>query len=532
MLQHNRGWSVEQQTHELLTDCVEEDSLEMLEDSNTQNYCLASEIDDRSNAPGNCHGSSGVNKCDAKDTYQPGNGTGNAPCGKYFPNLGDTCTKRYLSSGSYYYGTCMCFCGGKYCDATYLWGFWLDFCCPTYMASCESETVMKTPNKLTNLYGKSGKCAATIPHGTAPALTTTLAPTSSSTSALASTAYTTTASAKATTTLAPTTSTTTTTTLVPTTIATSTTSVTSTLEPVVSGIHSGDLIFLVARSGNENIIDVEGGAVQARWVSHGNWQAITIEKEKAGSVFSGDTVFLKTQTGAHIDITGDMVQARWNDKGDWQSMIIEKASGHGAILPGDVVCLKAHTGKHLDVEGAVVRARWNDCGDWQKMLIEKEAVDAVFSASLINLVAYTGKRVEVDGHAVQARWDDNGTWQRFSIENYGGRAIYSGDVVFLTAHTGMMVDVEGEDAQARWNAKGTWQKLVIERKSGRGAVLPGDTIFLKAHTGKMIEVEGEAVQARWSLHGSRQSFVIDHAALRRLKVTRTVGSPALQNLRI
>jgi len=69
------------------------------------------------------------------------------------------------------------------------------------------------------------------------------------------------------------------------------------------------------------MIDVEGSDVQARWVAHGNWQAITIEKEKGGSVNSGDLVYLKTHTGAHIDVEGEMVRARWNDKGSWQGML-------------------------------------------------------------------------------------------------------------------------------------------------------------------------------------------------------------------
>jgi len=89
-------------------------------------------------------------------------------------------------------------------------------------------------------------------------------------------------------------------------------------------IHSGDTIFLRTRSGNGNHIDVEGSAVQSRWVSRGTWQAVVIEKASGGAISSGDTVYLKTHTGTHIDVTGDVVQARWNEKGDWQAMVIEK----------------------------------------------------------------------------------------------------------------------------------------------------------------------------------------------------------------
>merc|ERR1719220_781827 len=64
-------------------------------------------------------------------------------------------------------GVCLCYCGGKYCDATYLWGIWLDFCCSTYFASCEPDTVASSPNKLANIFG-SGRCAAGIASGSSP----------------------------------------------------------------------------------------------------------------------------------------------------------------------------------------------------------------------------------------------------------------------------------------------------------------------------------------------------------------------------
>jgi hypothetical protein len=284
------------------------------------------------------------------------------------------------------------------------------------------------------------------------------------------------------------------------------------------GIQSGDTVFLKSRSGNGNHIDVEGSAVQARWESQGNFQALVIEKANGGNVNSGDTVYLKTHTGSHIDITDQGVQARWNDQGGWQAMVIEKRNGYGAILPGDSVCFMAHTGKHLDVEGAAVRARWNDCGDWQAMLIQKEVVGAVFSGTSIHLLAHTGKRLDVEGSAVQARWSERGEWQTFVIENYGGRAIFSGDAVFLKAHTGMLLDVQDVAVQARWPDYGDWQKLLIEKKHGSGAVMPGDPIFLRAHTGKMIEVEGEAVSSRWFDQG-RQKLVIEKARSRRLAQT-------------
>merc|ERR1711881_830675 len=142
------------------------------------------------------------------------------------------------------------------------------------------------------------------------------------------------------------------------------------------------------------------GAVQSRWVSRGNWQAIRIEKEMDGSVNSGDVVFLRTHTGAYIDVSGESVQARWDDRGEWQKLIIEKRGGAGPILPNDLVCFRAHTGKHVHAQDAVLRAVWNDCGDWQSMQIEREVVNAVFSGHSIHLLGHTGKRIEVEGTAV------------------------------------------------------------------------------------------------------------------------------------
>merc|ERR1719258_184097 len=73
---------------------------------------------------------------------------------------------------------------------------------------------------------------------------------------------------------------------------------------------------------------------QARWQSQGNLQSIVIEKQNGGTVYSGDTVYLKTYSGNHIDVTDKAVQARWHDLGSWQALVIEKRVGDGAVLPG------------------------------------------------------------------------------------------------------------------------------------------------------------------------------------------------------
>jgi len=46
------------------------------------------------------------------------------------------------------------------------------------------------------------------------------------------------------------------------------------------------MIFLRTRAGDGNHVDVEGVSVKARWVSHGHWQALTIEKKTGGTVQS------------------------------------------------------------------------------------------------------------------------------------------------------------------------------------------------------------------------------------------------------
>mmetsp|Transcript_89989 Transcript_89989/g.155879 ORF Transcript_89989/g.155879 Transcript_89989/m.155879 type:complete len:652 (-) Transcript_89989:274-2229(-) len=295
---------------------------------------------------------------------------------------------------------------------------------------------------------------------------------------------------------------------------------TTTLQNIGNGIQSGDRVFLRVRDGTGNHIDVQGSAVQARWKSRGNWQAMTIEKENGGAINSGDTVYLKAHTGVHVDVQGETVQARWQDHGDWQAMKIQKRSGgSGAVLSNDVVCLEAHTGKHVDFEDSVARARWHDCGDWQAMLIEKEVDGAMFSGDSIQLLAHTGKLVDVEGTTVQARWSEAGEWQRLVLINPAGGVIFSGDVVFLKCHTGAFIDIEGSVVKARWNDQGHWQQLVIEKKHGDGAIMPGDTVVLRAHTGKMLAVQGDDVQARWVDRGTRQYFVLQKSALRRMSAT-------------
>jgi len=295
------------------------------------------------------------------------------------------------------------------------------------------------------------------------------------------------------------------------------TTVTTSTTPIRAGLLSGDIIFLKTRSGNGKHIDIEGTAVQSRWESQGNWQAIIIEKEGGGSIRTGDAVFFRVHTGAYIDVTERTSQARWNDRGAWQAITIEKKHPGGAILPDDLVCLKSqHTGKFLDVEDKVVRARWHDCGDWQTMKIQKEVVGAIFSGDPVHFVAHTGKLVEVEGSHVQARWSEHGVWQHFRIWSSAGRVIFSGDEVFLQAHTGKMLDVQGTNVQARWNDRGAWQRFIIEKEDGDGAVFPGDRIFLLAHTGNRLEVDGDNVQARSSGRGHRQGLLIEKSSMRRL----------------
>eukprot|EP00931_Biecheleriopsis_adriatica_P020322 TRINITY_DN13622_c0_g1_i1.p1 TRINITY_DN13622_c0_g1~~TRINITY_DN13622_c0_g1_i1.p1 ORF type:complete len:788 (+),score=149.35 TRINITY_DN13622_c0_g1_i1:93-2456(+) len=181
MLQHNPTWTVEEQTNELLTDCVESSTVDMLIDSNKESMCKATEIDDRCKYKGECHNCTNAGKCAAKGHYVEGSGTNTVQpaCGAYVPtDPTQQCVEKCseVDDGQGYggtktvcrYGTCMCDCGGFKCDATYLWGFWLDFCCKTYFADCDSDVVEATPNKLTNLY-KSGKCAAVQASQSGPA---------------------------------------------------------------------------------------------------------------------------------------------------------------------------------------------------------------------------------------------------------------------------------------------------------------------------------------------------------------------------
>jgi len=136
-------------------------------------------------------------------------------------------------------------------------------------------------------------------------------------------------------------------------------------------IVSGQTIFLRTHAGSGKMIDIQDSTVRARWVDHGEWQAVLIQKAGGGAILSRDTVFLKAvHTGAFLDVQDESVQARWNETGTWQSLVVEKQFGDGALSPTDVVCFKAHTGKHIDVYDGELQARWDDCGLWQQMRIE------------------------------------------------------------------------------------------------------------------------------------------------------------------
>jgi hypothetical protein len=164
-LQHNPGWSAQQVTDKVLTDCVETDTVDMLKDSYAPTYlsCSKDKIDDRCNAGGNCHNCTNFSRCHMKDNYVPGTGdqTVDAPCGMYMST--DPDNKECKKDAYGQYGLCFCRCGGAYCDATYMWGIYISygFCCTPYFSDCESQKLLATPNKLINL-GKSGKCAAAI----------------------------------------------------------------------------------------------------------------------------------------------------------------------------------------------------------------------------------------------------------------------------------------------------------------------------------------------------------------------------------
>mmetsp|Transcript_1462 Transcript_1462/g.2454 ORF Transcript_1462/g.2454 Transcript_1462/m.2454 type:complete len:1085 (+) Transcript_1462:66-3320(+) len=270
-------------------------------------------------------------------------------------------------------------------------------------------------------------------------------------------------------------------------------------------ISSGDSVYLKTHTGK--YLDVDGGAVRARYADRGAWQVLIIEKKAGGELRSGDTVYLRGQSGTHIDVVDENVQARWHEFGLWQSMLIERKRGQGIIQQGDLVCFRAHTGKHLDIQVDTVQARYDDCADWQTMRIQKEISGGIASGDSIHLEAHTGKLLDVEGAAVQARWDNFGRWETFVIQNKIGSTILSGDTIFLKAHTGNMVDVQGSSVQARWNEHGAWQELVIETAHA-GAIWQDDIVYLRAHTGSIIEIEDIAVQCRWQARAAWQSLKI------------------------
>lgn len=266
-------------------------------------------------------------------------------------------------------------------------------------------------------------------------------------------------------------------------------------------------------------------AVQARWLSRGEFQAMALEtKRTGGTVYSGDIVMLKSlKTQRYLDVEGPTAKARYTTTGLWQELVVTKAAGgEGPINPNDALCFQSvHTQRYLDVqtgrgETTAVQARESTCGFAQKMVIEREDANALFAGDSVYLLSSAGMHVDVEASdvPVQARWQDQGSWQHLKIENFGGRAIWSGDTIFLTSmHTSTMLDVENGAVRARWSHWGGWRQSLVIRKSGGGIIFPGDSIYLIAKSsGKALRVENEIVLA--SSPDSIDSFVIERPSRR------------------
>lgn len=93
---------------------------------------------------------------------------------------------------------------------------------------------------------------------------------------------------------------------------------------VVRGvIHSGEMISLRAPSGR--YLDVEHNLVRARWDHHTPQQTFVVQGGDL-TVHAGDRVFLTPALNRNfIDVQGGAVRARWNVQGDLQALTLEKA---------------------------------------------------------------------------------------------------------------------------------------------------------------------------------------------------------------
>ena len=151
--------------------------------------------------------------------------------------------------------------------------------------------------------------------------------------------------------------------------------------PLIAGknlIASGDTIYLKANTGK--YIDINGTALQARWTGQEQGQPIMIELDMGycGFIRAGDTISLAAYDGNVISISDTVVQATQLEGGSSNvsynmSHIIIENEGGGMITAGDVIYLSGkHSGKHIDIAGMAVQARWTDRREGQQIIIEND----------------------------------------------------------------------------------------------------------------------------------------------------------------
>jgi len=145
-------------------------------------------------------------------------------------------------------------------------------------------------------------------------------------------------------------------------------------------IFDGDTVFLKSKN-TGRYVDVNAGLVRANGYDTLNWQKLRIRKTADGAsgkglpLKTGDKVYVQSEnTWKYLDVQDKSVRARSSDQGNWESFTIEMADGVDGITiySEDTIYLRSHTGRHIDVDNKLVRAQWNHRGGrWQGLEVQR-----------------------------------------------------------------------------------------------------------------------------------------------------------------
>lgn len=189
--------------------------------------------------------------------------------------------------------------------------------------------------------------------------------------------------------------------------------------PSSNEVQSGDVAFF--RASNGKLLDVADDGVHARWADFGEFQKMTIETSRFGSIHSGDRVFIKSShEGSHIDVKNNSVRARWNGHGHLQRLQIT-AKGEGVIRYGDSISLTSEEGKNIavvnDTVVAVSNSTWNSSSGSHLFSIQRGKWKETLG--FVHIPKNGGTALEDVAWAHDIRW---GRWLMFDMFHVEGNA--------------------------------------------------------------------------------------------------------------